>query len=131
MSQAPIVVLRVQKSAEPVTIDVQRHSLADALKLRVADGMLTSVLAPNGDQITSVQLGMEVIQRSSLTVGLPRGGEIFSIFVNGESVNSIRLDRESEGGAIVGSFMFYQESMGEQLKQSSIRFAPMVSQVFG
>lgn len=99
MSQAPIVVLRVQKSAEPVTIDVQRHSLADALKLRVADGMLTSVLAPNGDQITSVQLGMEVIQRSSLTVGLPRGGEIFSIFVNGESVNSIRLDRESEGGS--------------------------------
>jgi hypothetical protein len=33
---------------------------------------------------------MEVIQRSSLSVSLPEGGELFSIFVNGESVNSIR-----------------------------------------
>jgi hypothetical protein len=33
---------------------------------------------------------MEVIQRSSLSVGLPEGGELFSIFVNGESVHSIR-----------------------------------------
>ena len=37
---------------------------------------------------------MEVIQRSSLSVGLPKGGEIFSIFVNGESVNSIRVGGE-------------------------------------
>jgi hypothetical protein len=35
---------------------------------------------------------MEVIQRSSLSVGLPEGGELFNIFVNGESVNSIRQD---------------------------------------
>jgi hypothetical protein len=33
---------------------------------------------------------MEVIQRSSLSVQLPEGGELFSIFVNGESVHSIR-----------------------------------------
>ncbi len=33
---------------------------------------------------------MEVIQRSSLVVGLPEDGELFSIFVNGESVHSIR-----------------------------------------
>ena len=33
---------------------------------------------------------MEVIQRSSLSVSLPDGGDLFSIFVNGESVNSIR-----------------------------------------
>ena len=88
---APTLAMRIQKAAEPMVLEVQRHSLADALKLRVADGMLTSVLAPNGDQLTAVELGMEVIQRSSLTVGLPMGGEIFSIFVNGESVNSIRL----------------------------------------
>ena len=40
-------------------------------KLRVAQGTLTTVLSPTGDQLTSVDVTMEVIQRSSLTVGLP------------------------------------------------------------
>ncbi len=73
-----------------LTIHAKRHSLADALKLRVAEGSLTTVLSPTGDQLTAVDVTMEVIQRSSLSVGLPDGGELFSIFVNGESVNSIR-----------------------------------------
>lgn len=40
---------------------------------------------------------MEVIQRSSLAVQLPEGGQLFSIFVNGESVNSIRQDDSPNG----------------------------------
>ena len=56
----------------------------DALKLRVAEGFLTTVLSPTGDQLTSVDVTMEVIQCSSLSVGLPEGGE---------SVNSIRQPR--------------------------------------
>jgi hypothetical protein len=44
---------------------------------------------------------MEVIQRSSLSVGLPVGGELFSIFVNGESVHSIRR------GANANAWQFY------------------------
>lgn len=91
---APVVTLRAQKSAEPLDIDVERHSLADALKLRVKSGTLLTVLSPKGDQLTAVDVSMEVIQRSSLSVGLPKGGEIFSIFVNGESVNSIRVGGE-------------------------------------
>ncbi len=54
------------------------------------EGSLTTVLSPTGDQLTAVDVTIEVIQRSSLSVGLPEGGELFSIFVNGESVNSIR-----------------------------------------
>ena len=54
-------------AAEPGVI---RHSLADALKLRVASGILTTVLSPTGDQLTSVDVNMEVIQRSSLSVQL-------------------------------------------------------------
>ena len=92
---APVVTLRAQKSAAPLKIDVERHSLADALKLRVASGTLLTVLSPQGDQLTAVDVSMEVIQRSSLSVGLPKGGEIFSIFVNGESVNSIRVGGET------------------------------------
>ena len=92
---APVVTLRAQKSATPLEIDVTRHSLADALKLRVASGNLLTVLSAKGDQLTAVDVSMEVIQRSSLSVGLPEGGEIFSIFVNGESVNSIRVGGET------------------------------------
>ena len=89
---APALALRAVAPANTLKILAKRHSLADALKLRVAAGSLTTVLSPTGDQLTAVELTMEVIQRSSLSVGLPDGGELFSIFVNGESVNSIRQE---------------------------------------
>ncbi len=92
---APALALRAVAPPNTLKIFVKRHSLADALKLRVAGGSLTTVLSPTGDQLTAVDLTMEVIQRSSLSVGLPEGGELFSIFVNGESVNSIR-----QGGGV-------------------------------
>lgn len=86
----PALAFRAVAPGASLQIQAKRHSLADALKLRVAEGSLTTVLSPTGDQLTSVDVVMEVIQRSSLSVGLPEGGELFSIFVNGESVNSIR-----------------------------------------
>ncbi len=87
---APSLALRAITPTIPLQLQVIRHSLAEALKLRVASGKLTTILSPTGDQLTSVDLTMEVIQRSSLSVQLPTGGELFSIFVNGESVHSIR-----------------------------------------
>ena len=87
---APSLVFKAVAPANGLRIHASRHSLADALKLRVANGSLTTVLSPTGDQLTAVDVVMEVVQRSSLSVGLPEGGELFSIFVNGESVNSIR-----------------------------------------
>ncbi len=50
-----------------MNLRVIRHSLADALKLRVASGKLTTILSPTGDQLTAVDVNMEVIQRSSLS----------------------------------------------------------------
>ncbi len=87
---SPVLSLRTLAPEEPLSLAVDRHSLAEALKLRVANGQLTSVISPLGDQLTAVSLTMEVVQRSSLTVGLPPGGNLFSIFVNGESVHSVR-----------------------------------------
>ena len=86
----PAITLRAVTPTTGLAITATRHSLAEALKLRVARGTLTTVLSPTGDQLTAVDVTMEVIQRSSLTVQLPEGGELFSIFVNGESVHSIR-----------------------------------------
>lgn len=87
---APALALRAMAPPTPLSIRAIRHSLAEALKLRVAEGTLTSILSPTGDQLTAVDVTMEVIQRSSLSVQLPEGGELFNIFVNGESVHSIR-----------------------------------------
>ncbi|MFV1995130.1 MAG: hypothetical protein ACC661_06810, partial [Verrucomicrobiales bacterium] len=87
---APTLTLRAVAPEETLEVSVQRHSLADALKLRVAGGSLSTVLSPLGDQLTAVDLSMEVIQRSSLSVGLPAGAELFNIFVNGESVHFVR-----------------------------------------
>ncbi|MFO0977902.1 MAG: hypothetical protein U0996_15970 [Planctomycetaceae bacterium] len=87
---APALALRAVDPPAALTVRARRHSLADGLKLRVAEGSLTTVLSSTGDQLTAVDVVMEVIQRSSLVVSLPKGGELFSIFVNGESVNSIR-----------------------------------------
>ncbi|MGB4708922.1 MAG: hypothetical protein WBH50_20850 [Fuerstiella sp.] len=98
---APALAFRAVVPAKALTIRSTRHSLADALKLRVAKGLLTTVLSPTGDQLTAVDVVMEVIQRSSLSVGLPAGGELFSIFVNGESVNSIRQ------GGTANAWQFY------------------------
>lgn len=89
---APVLTLRAVSPEAALEITAVRHSLAEALKLRVAKGNLTTVLSPLGEQLTAVDLTMEVIQRSSLTVGLPSGAELFSIFVNGESVQSVRRD---------------------------------------
>ncbi|MEM9367863.1 MAG: hypothetical protein AAGD07_17870 [Planctomycetota bacterium] len=92
---APAFTLRSRAPTAGLAIQARRHSLADALKLRVAKGAFTTVLSPTGDQLTSVDLQMEVIQRGTLTVGLPEGSELFSIFVNDESVHSIRQSQNS------------------------------------
>ena len=87
---APALALRAQSPTTPLSLRVIRHALADALKLRVASGTLTTILSPTGDQLTAVDVNMDVIQRSSLSVQLPVDSELFSIFVNGESVHCIR-----------------------------------------
>ena len=91
---APALSLRSVAPQNTLTVRAIRHSVADALKLRVTQGTLTTVLSSGGDQLTAVDVTMEVIQRSSLLVGLPEGSELFSIFVNGESVNSVRKGGE-------------------------------------
>ncbi|MCB1062088.1 MAG: hypothetical protein KDN20_04085 [Verrucomicrobiae bacterium] len=87
---APALTLRATTPEEGAEVIARRHSLAESLKLRVANGNLTTVLSPMGDELTAVDLTMQVVQRSGLIVGLPAGGELFSIFVNGESVHSVR-----------------------------------------
>lgn len=113
---SPALALRATATEAPAVIRAQRHSLAESLKLRVSSGKVTTVLSSAGDELTSVDLAVEVVQRGSLTVGLPPGGELFHLFVNGESVHSVR-----EGDA----WQFYILP-GSDDRTAQVRFAYVV-----
>ena len=87
---APALTFRAAPGEGVASIRALRHSLAESLKLRVSSGEVVTILSNAGDELTSVDLAIEVVQRGSLTVGLPPGGELFHLFVNGESVHSVR-----------------------------------------
>ncbi|MBK1833790.1 hypothetical protein [Roseibacillus ishigakijimensis] len=93
---SPAAVLRAGPG--PLTVQVTRHAIAEALKLRVSQGQFTTVVSPLGDRLTAARLQVEVVQRSSLRIAFPGGAELFHVFVNGESVNIVR-----DGGG----YLFY------------------------
>ena len=86
----PALCFRVAEPEGPLTIAIQRHNVADALKLRVTQGDLTTLFSPLGPSLTAVQLAVEVVEKSSLRVSLPKDAKLFSAFVNDESVNVVR-----------------------------------------
>jgi len=86
----PAESLRVLPNAAPLSIQVRRHELADALRLRVSSGTLRTVFSASGTQVTLVDLAMTVVQRGSLDLSLPNGAELFHIHVNGESANAVQ-----------------------------------------
>jgi hypothetical protein len=87
---APSLCFRVAEPEGPLSVAVRRHDLAEALKLRVTQGDLTTVFSPQGSALTSVELKVDVIEKSTLRVRLPEGARLFSTFVNGESVAVVR-----------------------------------------
>lgn len=115
----PAVVLRGGESALPVS--VTRHAVAEALKLRVSEGKLTTVVSPMGDLLTAVTLQLDVIQRSNLRIAFPtftgeKAGSLpslFNVFVNGESVSVVR---DGDG------YLFYVVP-GTGKKAAEVKFA--------
>jgi len=88
----PALCFRAAEPEKPLAVTVQRHNVADALKLRVTKGGLTTLFSLRGPSLTAVQLTVEVVERSSLRVNLPRGARLFNAFVNGESASVVRED---------------------------------------
>ena len=86
----PAFCFRVAEPEAPLAVTVRRHEVAEALKLRVTRGDLTTLFAPDGAFLTAVELGVEVIAKSTLRVRLPEGARLFNTFVNGESVSVVR-----------------------------------------
>lgn len=86
----PALCFRVAEPEGPLSVTVLRHDIAEALKLRVTQGDLTTVFSPEGSALTSVDLKVDVLETSTLRVRLPAGARLFNTFVNGEGVPVVR-----------------------------------------
>ncbi|MFA6960703.1 MAG: hypothetical protein WC205_08140 [Opitutaceae bacterium] len=86
----PALSFRVAEPEKPLVVTVRRHEVADALKLRVTQGELTTVFSPTGAFLTAAELRVEVVEKSTLRVRLPEGALLFNTLVNGESVSAVR-----------------------------------------
>ncbi len=86
----PALCFRVAEPEGPLSVNVRRHDVADALKLRVTQGNLMTVFSPGGSSLTAVELKVDVLEKSTLRVRLPEGSRLFNTFVNGENVAVVR-----------------------------------------
>ena len=86
----PALCFKVAEPDGPLAVTVSSHSVADALKLRVTGAELATVVAPGGSLLTTVELRLDVLEKSTLKVRLPEGARLFTALVNGESVGIVR-----------------------------------------
>jgi hypothetical protein len=86
----PAMCFRVAEPERPLAVTVHRHEVADALKLRVTQGRLTTIFAPSGAFLSAIELELDVVEKSTLRVQLPEGSQLFNTLVNGESASVVR-----------------------------------------
>jgi hypothetical protein len=86
----PALCYKVAEPEGPLVVAVRRHDLAEALKVRVTKGSMTTIFSPRGPFLTSVELNVEVVEKSTMRVLLPDHAQLFNTFVNGESVPVVR-----------------------------------------
>jgi len=108
----PALCFRVAEPEGGLAVTVRRHEVAEALKLRVTQGDLTTLFAASGASLTAVELKIDVLEKSTLSVRLPAGARLFNTFVNGESVSVVR-----EGDA----YLFHVAPNSEGNRSAAVR----------
>ncbi|HLP02649.1 MAG TPA: hypothetical protein VK163_11550 [Opitutaceae bacterium] len=86
----PALCFRVAEAEAPLAVAVRRHEVAEALKLRVTQGELTTLFSPAGNSLTAVDLRVDVLEKSTLRMRLPEGAALFNTLVNGASAAVVR-----------------------------------------
>lgn len=108
----PALCFRVAEPERALDISVRRHDVAEALKLRVTQGGLTTLFAPSGAFLTAADLNVDVLEKGTLRVRLPEGAQLFNTLVNGESVSVVR-----EGDA----YLFYVTPDSAGSRRATVR----------
>ncbi|RKX34119.1 MAG: hypothetical protein DRP71_08085, partial [Verrucomicrobia bacterium] len=109
----PALCYRVAEPESGLEVTVSRHDVADALKLRVTEAVLSTVFSPAGSFLTAVHLRMDVLEKSTLQVRLPEGAQLFNTVVNGETVSAVK-----EGAG----HLFYVSPISESDPSAIVRF---------
>jgi hypothetical protein len=110
----PALCFRVAEPEGPLPVVVRRHDIAEELKLRVTQADLATVFSPTGSSLTSVDIRVGVVEKSTLSVRLPEGARLFSTFVNGISAAVVR-----EGDA----YLFHVAANADADPSADVRLA--------
>ena len=110
---APLLLFRVADPEAPLPVTIKRHELENLEKLRVSEGTLTTLMSPQGDSLTAVDLKMQVTGKSTLRLKLPEKAELFNVLVNDEGATLVREK---------GEWLFYVFPSAEVNKPASVRF---------
>jgi len=113
----PALCFSVAEPEGALSVTVRRHDVAEALKLRVTQGDLTTLFSAAGSSLTAVELKVDVLEKSTLRVRLPLGARLFNTFVNGESVSVVR-----EGDA----YLFNVASIADADHSAAVRLVYFV-----
>lgn len=84
--RVPDFIFRVAEPESAMKLKVERHDLADSEPLRGREGQLMTLISPTGSAITSVELKVDVSEKSTLRLRLPGEVSPFNLLVNGEGV---------------------------------------------
>jgi len=101
----PDLAFRAVDPEQALTVRIQRHSIAEALRLRVKEGEFTTAVAPDGASVTEAVMRIAVVEKSTLRVVLPGDATLISAFVNGQSPGIVRENPASDTGD--DAFLFY------------------------
>jgi hypothetical protein len=112
-AQAPAGVFRVAEAEGPLAVTMKRHELAGALRLRVEQGSLTTLVSPDGAALTAVDLKVRVTEKGTLQLTLPEGASLYNVLVNEDGVALVR-----EGN----NWLFYVYPAPEGDRPASVRF---------
>ncbi|MFK7850675.1 MAG: hypothetical protein AB8D78_06815 [Akkermansiaceae bacterium] len=110
---APLLLFRVADPEAPLPVTIKRHELQNLEKLRVSEGTLTTLLSPQGDSLTAVELSMQVTRKSTMRLKLPEGSKLFNVLVNEEGASVVREK---------GEWLFYVFPSPQTNKPASVRF---------
>lgn len=110
---SPALSFKVTNLESKLKLSFQRHQLADIQKMRVAEGMLTTLLSSRGEALTAVKLQVRVAEKGTLRLRLPKGAELYNVLVNDEGASLVR-----EGD----DWLFYVFPAADPQKPASVRF---------
>ncbi len=112
-SVAPLMAFKVADPEGPLPVVLKRNELAKLQKLRVANGSLTTLMSPDGDALTAVDLKMQVVGKVTLRLKLPKGAALFNVLVNDEGATLVREGDE---------WLFYIFPSPEVTHPATVRF---------